>query len=1202
MAHGIFTQRALTRRPLARPTLHVGVRARRALGAALTAALGLTAVSLVAPFAPAAQAAENVVQVGYTGAPQNVVVPAGAVSVSVVAQGGSGGASPFAVGTAGGSGMYIEAQFPVTAGETLVAVVGGNGGEGDGGYNGGAAGRNPAATSTSVGGGGGGATDLRRGGAGLEHRILVAAGGGGTGVHAGSAGGSARSVAGGAGRSAADCDGGIGGRGGTSSAGGSQAAGCGTPEGTSGALGAGGIPGYRNLSDGNNMGGGGGGGLFGGGGGNAFSGGGAGSSYLASLPGSSSTMREGVPGATPHLTLTFEIRQAINGSISISPANVVANGADSFQATAMLTDADGRPVAGDTVTFESDDPGQTVGATANLGNGVYTAMITSSSQVGAFKVTARAASNPRLTLATSGMQIAANAAERVTFDQGQYVVVAGNELAAPVSLTTRDAAGNPVDATGLVVASSDPAQTVSEPRRTGPGRYTVTVSPGTVAGDSTLTASVGSVPLGRTALRVRPADAERMELDLEKSTLVADEVSATNLRIRFFDRFDNHTTAEISSVSNSGAQVASSFPLKQTDGSFVMPVRAQQQHGIATITILPKNLASQQVQLTLTQAPATSIEVRLADTELVADGKKKTRLSAVVRNQFGQPVSGHEVAVESSDPDVAVGETADNGDGTYSAEVTASTSAGYVTLTATDTSVDPALSGQVTLTQVAGPIANLTPALSASRIVADGKSTTRLTMTLTDAHGNAIDGRLLRVTSSDPGMTTGLLIGQGNGIYALDVRSSTAAGWATLTVTEGADPGRLLSMLVLEQVAGPVAEVTATLDTSTLVADGASRTQLRIRAADEHGNGVAGVAFAADSGASGVQTGRLDDHRDGNYTLEVTSSTVAGDAVITVSDDSGNPAATKEVMLRQVAGPAHALAAELAAPSLPADGASTTELRARLVDNHGNAVSGGKLSVESSDPGVRVGPFTDHGDGRYTAEVTASTVAGAVTLTVTDASVSPALVQPVTLQQRAGAPAAAELALGENSLVADGKSETTLRAAVVDAHGNPVSGAPIGAVSTDAGQLIGDATESAPGVYEITLRSSTTPGTSTISVGTVQPPAAGLAAAGGAAFSLEPVGRAATPGENELDLVLATIELRQTPVEVTPEPKPEPKPKPEPGVTPTPEPGAPAVKPDVSPKLAASGVGSVAAPAGAALALLIAGGVALLLRRGRRDA
>ena len=688
------------------------------------------------------------------------------------------------------------------------------------------------------------------------------------------------------------------------------------------------------------------------------------------------------------------------------------------------------------------------------------------------------------------------AAAWVAFDRGLYAFVAGEESTAEVAFTVRDAAGNPVDASELLVVSSGPAQALSAPRRTALGRYTATVSLGTVAGDFALTASAGSVPLGKAMLRVLPASAQRMEVELDQTTLVADGASATSLRIRFFDRFGNQAAGTIERVEASGAPLLTGFPFLQPDGSHLMRLRADVVPGGATVTIVPKGLASHTVRLTLVKAPAETIEVRVADAELVADGKRKTRLTAVVRNQFGQPAAGDKISIESSDPGVGVGEVVANGDGTYSAEVTASTVAGLVTLTATDTSVDPVLSGQASFTQVAGPIANLDPALSTRRIVADGKSTTRLTMTLTDAHGNAIDGRLLRVTSSDPGMTTGLLIGQGNGTYTLDVRSSTVAGWATLTVFEGADPGRLLAMLALEQVAGPVAEVTATLDTSTLVADGASRTQLRIRAADEHGNGVAGVAFAADSGAAGVQIGRLQDHRDGNYTVEVTSSTVAGDAVITVSDDSGNSAATKQVTLRQVAGPAHALAAELAVPALPADGASTTELRAHLVDE----------------------------------------------------------------------------------------------------HGNPVSGAPIGAVSTDAGQVIGDATESEPGVYELTLRSSTTPGVSTISVGTFPPPPAVLAAAGSVALPLasEKIAPSVTAGG--LERVLATIELKQTAAGVTPEPGPEPKP----GLTTNPEPGAPVAKPSVSPKLADSGAAGLAAPAGAAVALVIAGGAALMLRRGRR--
>lgn len=213
----------------------------------------------------------------YSGAPESIVVPAGAKSMLVDiygAQGGPTGAS----GLVGAKGARLQARMAVTPGETLQLRVGGAGAfdaaGSPGGYNGGGAG------STNPSGGGGGATDIRRGAFALADRVVVAGGGGGYRMGGSDAdsghGGYPTGGTGGAGSA-------TGGFGGTQSAGGAG----GTPSGggeygQAGSLGQGGNGGTT-LS---RRGAGGGGGLYGGGGGGSTSfaspgGGGGGSSYTA---------------------------------------------------------------------------------------------------------------------------------------------------------------------------------------------------------------------------------------------------------------------------------------------------------------------------------------------------------------------------------------------------------------------------------------------------------------------------------------------------------------------------------------------------------------------------------------------------------------------------------------------------------------------------------------------------------------------------------------------------------------------------------------------------------------------------------------------------------------------------------------------------------------------------------------------------------
>ncbi|WP_412744772.1 PxKF domain-containing protein [Krasilnikovia sp. MM14-A1004] len=217
---------------------------------------------------------------GFTGAEQTFVVPPGTTSLAVTAIGAAGGGGFLFV--VPGRGGVASAGLAVTPGSSLYVEVGGVGGDltdggasgGAGGFNGGGRGDGGDPGDNGMPGGGG-ASDVRTvsGGAdpasiGLNSRLIVAGGGGGTGRHG--SGGDAGQPGG--------ASVGAGGQAGTQAAGGA-----GTPPGTDGTLGRGGLggpPPDSTVIFENRGGGGGGGGLYGGGGGGNQAGGGGGSSYV----------------------------------------------------------------------------------------------------------------------------------------------------------------------------------------------------------------------------------------------------------------------------------------------------------------------------------------------------------------------------------------------------------------------------------------------------------------------------------------------------------------------------------------------------------------------------------------------------------------------------------------------------------------------------------------------------------------------------------------------------------------------------------------------------------------------------------------------------------------------------------------------------------------------------------------------------------
>jgi hypothetical protein len=247
----------------------------------------------------------------FTGSPETFNVPAGVVSITILATGAQGGLGFGASGGAGGLGGRTTATVSVMPGASLTVGVGGVGPNGNnviataGGFNGGGG-------SAANGGGGGGASSVRDG----TTSLVVVGGGGGGGGEEGSIGGNGGGGGAGGGLNANRGqilgNTGPGGGGGQNigGVGGNRASGASTnTNGTSGTADQGGVGGQDLGFVG---GGGGGGGYFGGGGGGGGSqlgdvgggGGGGGSSFTA--PGATGVVHDqGVKASNGFVTISW---------------------------------------------------------------------------------------------------------------------------------------------------------------------------------------------------------------------------------------------------------------------------------------------------------------------------------------------------------------------------------------------------------------------------------------------------------------------------------------------------------------------------------------------------------------------------------------------------------------------------------------------------------------------------------------------------------------------------------------------------------------------------------------------------------------------------------------------------------------------------------------------------------------------------------
>jgi spore coat protein CotH len=392
--------------------------------------------------------------------------------------------------------------------------------------------------------------------------------------------------------------------------------------------------------------------------------------------------------------------------------------------------------------------------------------------------------------------------------------------------------------------------------------------------------------------------------------------------------------------------------------------------------------------------PASQIDLVLEPSSIVADGVATTTATATVRDDDGNPIPGDEVTFSSSDPDERLGQVVDNDDGTYSVQITASTSAGAKTITAGDDSV-PGLSDEATLTERPGPASQIKVVLQPNSIVADGLATTSATATVRDANGNLVAGDQLTFSSSDPAVQFGSVTDNGDGTYSAQITASTSAGAKTITVSDAA-VGGLKGSATLTQRPGAAASMTLMPQVSSIAANGVASTIATATVRDANGNPVTGEQVVFSSSDPGQGIAALGS-AGGNYSARITASTSSGAKTITATDISVEGVQASAIVT-QTPGPAAKLSLSLQPTSIVADGASATTATAVLSDAYGNPVPGQPLVFSSSDPEQRIGSPSESPDGGYEAGITASGNPGSKTITVADAA-KPNLVATAILTQ-----------------------------------------------------------------------------------------------------------------------------------------------------------------------------------------------------------
>jgi len=330
------------------------------------------------------------------------------------------------------------------------------------------------------------------------------------------------------------------------------------------------------------------------------------------------------------------------------------------------------------------------------------------------------------------------------------------------------------------------------------GHCTAQITSGTIPGSVTITATDTSVTssvvsgTGSLTLTDVAGNAQQMSLQLGASSIPADGTTTTTATATVTGNHGLPVIGDkVSFASSPVAGVTIGHVTDNQDGTYTATISGTRPGSytiIATDNSVSPSISSSPATLTLTSTigPAAKVTVALSNTSIVADGVTSTTATATVTDAAGHPITGDSIQFSATPSGVVIGATSNNGDGTYTANITSSSTPGPVTITATDTSSTalPTAIGSATLNLTSQDAAqSITVAVSPVAIYADGSSHAFATATVTSSLGTGVPGEAVQfyVDGSPVG---GVCTTDSNGQCHVTLTASTTVGVESITATD----------------------------------------------------------------------------------------------------------------------------------------------------------------------------------------------------------------------------------------------------------------------------------------------------------------------------------------------------------------------------------------------------------------------------------
>lgn len=532
-----------------------------------------------------------------------------------------------------------------------------------------------------------------------------------------------------------------------------------------------------------------------------------------------------------------------------------------------------------------------------------------------------------------------------------------------------------------------------------------------------------------------------------------------------FDRgtVDGQSPGTIINGITSGGQMVKTLSAGTVAGTANLTATAGSAQGTATVVINP--------------GPPTSLVVLASPAFISTVGGQIATITASVADQYGNKVPQTPVTFATS-----LGKL--NGSGSsvvvntsngQAVATLASTVAGTATLT---TTVGSLVDTSQRVYLASGPPTQIQLSASPKAIVANGVSTSTLTLLIRDGNLNLIDTPIPITITTSAGTLTG-----GGTIYTDTPDNGRIQVTLTaITKTSLANVHALAAGLSTDTgvnfVPGPPAKVSLDINPAILIADGSSTADLTVTVRDAYDNLVSSpveVTFTVGGGT--LLEPATDTTTNGVIVNTLRSSTILGSVPITVVVAGIASPVTKNIEF--IAGPPKSVNVSMT-PTSPITVGIPVNFTLSVRDSVGHILPNVPITVSSSLGSIAPSSTGITDSNGQLQRTLFSTQAGTGNLSVSsyngNLTVSGGSV--TFLPDKA---VQAVLSAAPTQIVADGVSTSQITALLTDRYSNPVPGVtPI--FSTNLGSLSGNGTTNTSGVTTRILQSSTTLDAATITI------------------------------------------------------------------------------------------------------------------------